>query len=287
MAEEALRRPRRYHLWRLAVQASAFSLLVAVPILNGRYHISFIQGWYQSMSIGGLWFVSPLEGLESLLTSRSIYIPLLVGMIPTVAVALVLGRVFCGWICPIHFLSDLTDRLVGLLVRRRRDLIILPRWTIWAALVGELVLAMVMGSPLFVFLSPPGLVGRELMVMILFHTVVVEGVVVLVVLAMNLLTRRLFCRYLCPLGGLLALLGARRRLVVSLSRGRCSGCGACKRACPLGLDAAAGEAGGLQCWNCGECVARCRFGALGFRWRSPRPLELPPLEQAGEGPRES
>ncbi len=273
MPEVSEVRPPRYHLWRLAVQAAAFGLLVAVPFLNGRYHISFVQGWFQSLSIGRLWFVSPLEGLESLLTSRTIYLPLLVGMIPTVAVAVILGRLFCGWVCPIHFLSDVSDRVVGLFKRGRKDLLSMPRWTLWAALVGELILAMVLGAPLFVFLSPPGLVGRELMVMIIFHGVVLEGVLVLVVLGMNLVTRRFFCRYLCPLGGLLALLGARRRLMVALSPAVCTHCGACRRACPLGLDPAAGEAAGLHCWNCGECISRCRFGALAFRWRYSPPME--------------
>ncbi len=273
MPEDREVRPPRYNLWRIVVQAAAFGLLVAVPVLNGYYHVSFVQGWFQSLSIGRLWFVSPLEGLESLLTSRTIYLPLLVGMIPTVAVAVILGRLFCGWICPIHFLSDLSDRIVGLFKRGRRDLLLMPRWTLWAALVGELVLAMILGAPLFVFLSPPGLVGRELMVMIIFHGVVLEGVLVLVVLGMNLVTRRFFCRYLCPLGGLLALLGARRRLVVALSPTVCTHCGTCQRACPLGLDPAAGEAAGLHCWNCGECISRCRFGALAFRWRYSPPME--------------
>ncbi len=263
---------RNYDRLRLLVQAGAFALLVATPVLNAHFHISFLQGWFQSFSIGHLWFVSPLEGIESILTSRTIYIPLLVGMVPTLLVALLLGRVFCGWICPIHFFSDLSDRTIRLFKGRRilRDRLLLPGSLLWASLVGELLLAMILGAPIFVFLSPPGLVGRELMMLVIFHTLVLEGVVVAVVLAMNLVTRRMFCRYFCPLGALLALIGSRRRLTVSLDREGCTGCGRCGRICPLGLDPATGGGEDPRCWNCGACVAGCAQGALRFRWSSRR-----------------
>ncbi len=261
---------RSYDTWRLLVQGLAFSLLIAIPVLNYRFHISFFQGWFQSLSIGKLWFVSPLEGLESILTSRTIYVPLLIGALPVVVVAFLLGRVFCGWICPINFLCDLSDRLVSLVPGRRlpKDRLILPRHLFWFALTGELILTMILGTPIFVFLSPPGLVGREIMTLVLFQTFVLEGVVILLVLGMNLVTRRMFCRYFCPLGALLALIGGKRRLQVAVERGVCTSCGKCKRICPLGLNPEQGEGGSLHCWNCGSCVSGCPTKALGFRWRS-------------------
>ena len=70
------------------VQSGAFLLLLAAPLLNYYLHIDFIQGWYQSLGIGKFWFVSPLEGLESILVAKIIYLPLLIGMIVPVMVAL-------------------------------------------------------------------------------------------------------------------------------------------------------------------------------------------------------
>ena len=259
---------QRIRPWRLLVQSGALLLIIVAPFLNFYWQINFIQGWYQSLGIGKLWFVSPLEGLESILVAKRLYLPLLVGMAVPVVLALFLGRVFCGWICPIHFLSDLSDRFLSLFSRKkfRRDHLLLPRSIIWYVLLMELLLTMILGAPLFVFLSPPGLVGRELMLAVFFHTLSIEGLIVVAVLLANLLTRRFFCRYFCPLGALLAFLGSRRKLRVKIAPDKCKECGICHRACPLGLDPALGEAESSYCWNCGECVESCREAALRLEW---------------------
>lgn len=253
---------------RFSVQSLAFLLILINPFLNYYLHINFVQGWYQSLGIGRLWFVSPLEGLESILVSKVIYLPLVIGMLLPVLLAFLLGRVFCGWICPINFLSGIVDRLTAVFARAvRKDIWLLPRYVLWFALLLEVVLAMVMGAPLFVFMSPPGLVGRELMLLVFFHTIAVEGLIILIVLTLNLITRRFYCRYLCPLGGLLALLGAKRRLQVRQDEAACTKCRQCDRACPLGLEPSKGEGASIYCWNCGDCVDACRFKALRFQWR--------------------
>ena len=262
---------------RITTLLLATLLIVAAPVLNSSFHFSFIQGWYQSISIGSLWFVSPLEGLESILTSRMLYGPLLIGMAGPLIVAFLLGRVFCSWVCPISFLSELTDMLIRLFTRRkfRRGSFKLPRRIFWAALITELCLAMMAGVPIFVFLSPPGLVGREIMMVVLFKTLAVEGIIVLAVVGLHLLTPRFFCRYLCPLGALLGTVGAKRRLYVEFDVEGCIKCGMCKRACPLGLEPVHGDTLSAYCWNCGECVDSCTTDALRFRWKPVQVSSLP------------
>jgi len=253
---------------RLLVQSAAFGLLILTPLLNFYLDWNFIQGWYQSFGIGDFWVVSPLEGLESLLVTREPYGPLLVGLLLPVLLAITLGRVFCGWICPIHYLSELSDRLIGVFRRGRpaRDRWLLLKEMLWISLVLELLLTLVLGAPIFVFLSPPGLVGRELMLLVFFQTLALEGVIILVVLGLNIITRRFYCRYLCPLGGFLALLGTYRRLRVEKKERGCTGCGDCDQACPLGLAASQGEGTSVYCWNCGSCVDVCRHQRLAFQF---------------------
>jgi ferredoxin-type protein NapH len=265
--------------WRSATQTSALLLLVLIPILNYHDH-TFVQGWFQSLAIGRLWFVSPLEGLECILVSHSLYMPLLVGMLPSVLVASLLGTVFCSWICPVNTLQVWSDRLLAPWLRRRPDRWPVPRALLWYVLAAELVLALALGSPLFVFLSPPGLVGREFMMLIFFRTLAVEGLLLLVILGMNLFTRRLFCRAFCPLRGLLALLGAKRRLIVARVDAPGPGCRNCDDACPLGLSPSMGEGVSLHCWNCGRCVDACGDGGLKMVWRrAGQPLEDPCIEK--------
>jgi ferredoxin-type protein NapH len=249
--------------WRNAVQAGALLTLVAVPLVNVLLESDVVQGWYQSMAVAGLAFVSPLEGLETILVSRRLHVPLLVGLIPAVLIALVLGRVFCSWACPAAFLQEMTDRLLG---RRAFGRLALPRWTIWLVLAADLVLAVALATPFFAVWSPPGLVGRELFLLVFFRTLAWEGVVIVAVLALNLLWPRLFCRHLCPLGGLLAGLGAWRALRVSHVETRCDSCGDCDPVCPVGLTPTR-ESETAQCWSCGTCVDTCGKGGLVYRFR--------------------
>ena len=253
----------------MSILTGAFLVILINPFVNRYFHINFVQGWYQSLGIGKLWFVSPLEGIESILVAKLIYLPLIIGMVMPVLLALFMGRVFCSWICPISFLSEVSDWLRMKVTGSRS---IKDRWTIfrrmlWFSLIGEVTITMILGAPLFVFLSPPGLVGREIMMAVFFRTMAIEGVVVVGVLAMNLVTRRFFCRYLCPLGALLAFMGSVRRLKVTVVRPQqCTGCGLCERACLMGISPQKGESVGIYCWNCGECIDSCPQNVLNYRW---------------------
>ncbi|SHO42528.1 4Fe-4S binding protein [Desulfopila aestuarii] len=254
---------------RLIVLTGAFMLIAINPFLNYFLQIDFVQGWYQSLGIGSLWFVSPLEGLESLLITKSVYMPALVGMLIPVILAFLLGRVFCSWLCPVSFLLELLDRLRRAITRRRHlhNKLVVAKRLLWFTLIAEFLLSMILGAPLFVFLSPPGLVGREIMMAVFFHKLALEGVVLLVVIVLEFVTRRMFCRTFCPLGGLLALIGSHRRLVVQLDREACTHCGLCNRSCPMGLQPEENEAKTAYCWNCGECLESCQDNVLAFTWR--------------------
>ncbi len=267
------KRPKRlrYGRWRYLSLSAAFLLILITPLLNLYFHFTFIQGWYQSLGIGRLWIVSPLEGLESLLISKYLYLPSLIGMLIPILVAFYLGRVFCSWVCPISFLHETVDKIRAWLFRYHpitwRDRLVLSLRLLWVALIGEFLLSMILGFPIFVFVSPPGLVGRELMLAIIFHSFALEGFIVLAILLLHFVTRRFYCRYLCPLGGLLAFLGQKRRLKVRLKSRKCSACGICEKVCPLGLPVNRGGSYSPYCWNCGECVDYCPTGALKFYWK--------------------
>ncbi|MEN8150668.1 MAG: 4Fe-4S binding protein [Planctomycetota bacterium] len=248
---------------RNATQVGAMALLLAVPLAAGQYAFTGVTGWYQSLDVFGLAFLSPVEGLESLLLTGSIWVPLLWALLPTLLVVLLLGRVFCSWVCPVNLLQEMTDRSMCR-PRARPDHVTLPRSTILWVLAAELAAALAAGVPLFCFWSPPALVGREIFMAVFFRTVAIEGALIVVILLLNLFTARFFCRHLCPLGGMLALLGRWRRLRVRHAPDRCTACGQCDPVCPMGIRPAAGESQSMWCWNCGECVDACGDSALSF-----------------------
>ncbi|WP_163340445.1 4Fe-4S binding protein [Desulfopila sp. IMCC35008] len=256
---------------RLIVLFCAFLVVLVNPFINFYLHNNFIQGWYQSIGIGSLWFVSPLEGLESLLITKSIYMPSIIGMVIPFTIALLLGRVFCSWICPVTFFLELTDRLRKKISKHEklRNRLVVAKWVLWFTLTAELVTSMVLGKPIFVFLSPPGLVGREIMMLVFFGSMAFEGVLLIAILLLEFVTRRFFCRTFCPLGALLAFIGRKRKLIVEFLPENCTGCRKCERSCPMGLVPQKDEGRSAFCWNCGECIDSCGENSLKLSWQNP------------------
>lgn len=267
-----LTKKTRYTTIRLIVLLGAFLIVLVNPFINYFLHNNFLQGWYQSIGIGALWFVSPLEGLESLLITKAVYMPSLIGMIIPLTLALLMGRVFCSWICPVTFILELFDRIRKFISKKKylQNGLVVAKRVLWFTLIAELVLSMIIGAPLFVFLSPPGLVGREIMMLVFFRTLALEGVLLLLIIILELVTRRFFCRSFCPLGSLLAFVGQKRKLRVRVIPDNCIHCDICTRTCPMGLRPEHGEGNSAYCWNCGACVDNCPTQALVFRYHSNR-----------------
>lgn len=245
----------------------------------------------------------PLLFLGALLASHALVGAFWLSLLTLLATA-VLGRVFCGWVCPLGTLNTLVGSLRKWPAR--------PRVRGWFPL-KYLILVFLLAAALFGFqwagvLDPLSLTVRSLALGLypalnaglnalldlmyrpeapfwraaaeaasgfLQRTVLAFqpprffqggaiGALFLGVLALNLLERRFWCRYLCPLGALLGLAGRWAFLKRTVSEG-CTSCGLCDGACPGG--ASTGEGKGwrpsecMVCFNCGDS---CPASAASF-----------------------
>jgi MauM/NapG family ferredoxin protein len=91
------------------------------------------------------------------------------------------------------------------------------------------------------------------------------GIVFLSVILLNLIAARFFCRYVCPLGGMLSLLSG-YSLFKRKVADKCSSCSGCEEACPMGIiDQEDGYSSDpKECIACFKCLADCRNKCTDF-----------------------
>ena len=195
------------------------------------------------------------------------FLSTLVVFVALVGMTLVAGPAFCGWVCPFGAAQEWLGRLGERLLRRRLRLpaaVDRPlRYLRYVLLAWLLV-----GSVYYGFLIfrdyDPFLAFTHLMSADLFAEGVTFGFVALVAtLVLSLFIERPFCRYFCPLGGLIDLLSKVGLVQIARKPKVCISCGACDKACPLSLNVSKSRGTPSGCVGCLQCVASCpKAGAL-------------------------
>jgi MauM/NapG family ferredoxin protein len=256
--------------------------------------------------------LDPLTTLGGLLSSHAL-VPGAALALATVALTLVFGRVWCGWICPLgtvldlfpakrwkhkqpsipegtrgvkHFLllATLFAAALGSLWLLILDpLTILTRTlaeAVWPAL-DQAVTALETAAYRAPFLRPAVAAVDPILrpALLPAQPVFTAGGALIAALfaaliALNYFAPRFWCRYLCPLGSLLGLLGKFALVRREASAGRCDDCAACARICPTGTIRA--DKGSVsdpaECTMCLDCVAVCPRSGQSFPARV-----LPPV----------
>jgi len=265
-----LRLPVRGWTWAHRISQTIFLGL----LLAGRHlDLNWLQGSAASTKVLGiLHLADPFGALEVMLASRQFHTELLVAAGILLALYALLGRAYCGWLCPLGLALDLTDDLRRRFVTKKTGKRMSRR--IKYVLLGLFVaLSLLAGIPAFTLISPINILSRNLI-----FGFGPEILLVAAIVAVDLFySRRAWCRYLCPLGAFYSLLGrfAFLRIRVRNQGVSCTRGGACVRDCPMGInllkaDVFAGHAAitDPECTRCGTCLEGCEGGCLhlGLAW---------------------
>jgi len=183
-------------------------------------------------------------------------------LVAVIVLALIAKKAFCGWACPIGFLSELIGRLgmkilswnssVNPKLNDRLKLIryvglVLALYFTYKS--GELILRGY--DPFYIIFSGFGHGTLGLVSVIVLATTIIGSFII----------PMFFCRYFCPLGATIDPFSRLGLIKVARDEELCTECGDCHTACPY--DIAPKEMIYVRhrdCTNCLECIDACQEG---------------------------
>jgi len=250
------------------------------PLRRGVQFISLAAFVFLLFNIGNilphdLFFrIDPLAGIAAMAGGRQWLGEFAWGLL-ALGLAVAGGRVWCGWLCPLGTLLDIVPSRGNNHYKpevpegwRRIKYYLLVGSVIAAAIGGA---AMLMLDPITllyrtaaVFLSPElnGIVTER------GYTVfnIMSAVLLATVLVLNAVRTRFWCRYLCPLGGLLGLVSKLAFRQHWVSESVCQSCHRCMTRCPTGTiqQSRRYASDPDECISCLICVDVCPTGAARF-----------------------
>lgn len=227
--------------------------------------------------IEGFLPISGLMGTVSWLKGNginSIHPAAVVVFVTVLAGALVLRRSFCSWICPVALVSEISWKSGYKIFRRNSKL---SRWLDMALRGLKYLLMTFFIYSIGFSMSPDSLrafilsdyhkIADVRLLNFFLHISPFALGVILILLALSVLLRNPFCRYLCPYGALLGLIGMLSPLRVTRASDRCVSCGICSQVCPSYINVMQMKSvGSPECIGCWRCISHCRFNeALSMR----------------------
>jgi len=183
--------------------------------------------------------------------------------------AIIGGRAFCSWVCPVNMVTDLANWL------RRKLLLDKAERKVWVSrnsrywVIGlSLIVSAVTGLAAFELVSPITIFNRG----VIFGMGMTGAVLIAIFLFDLFAVKNGWCGHICPLGGIYSLIGRFSLIRVKHEQPNCTLCMKCKEVCPesqvlfmIGKESATVNMG--ECSNCARCIEVCDDDALRFSIR--------------------
>ncbi len=242
--------------------------LMLLYIVANAYGINILMGNLSSSKVFELVPLSdPFAVLQMFFAGAVISIDILIGaLLIIIFYALIGGRAFCSWVCPVNMITDLANFLRRKLgfnqVQKKQPASRSIRY--WVIAIS-LVLSFLTGVAAFEMISPISMVHRG----IIFGLGFGWATIVVIFLFDLFVLKNGWCGHICPLGGFYSLVGRFSLIKVHHNEPNCTACMKCKEVCPesqvlfmVSKNSAPVLSG--ECTNCGRCVEVCDDDALNF-----------------------
>lgn len=277
------------------------SVLALLIVIAAAWHVG--MGSLSGFGAKSISAICPLGYLETALASRTLMPRLVIPFLFFIAITILVGRVFCSWICPIPLVrswlpnsgtkarnfvsnapSDDSSPLTVLpaeepteCLQQQASAKKLPSSGL-LILGGTLLSSAICGFPVFCLVCPIGLFFATLFAIIRlfrFNDPSLDLILFPIVIFAELVLLKKWCSKLCPLGALLILFSSlNRNLVPTVDRSVCLAesrginCRQCRSVCSFDVDLKSENGTGNlnKCSKCRDCAENCPVQAISFPW---------------------
>ena len=249
------------HLMRLAVQIFFLALIILISFNHYRS-----ENDLEPLLVGSpsLHAVCPFGGVVTIYSyfTGGIFVQKisqssLTLMWLVLALTLLFGPVFCGWICPFGSVQEFLGKIGRKFFKKRYNsfipikLDILLRYIRYIILILVVYKTAISAKLLFSDFDPYfalfNIWSSEVTKLSLF--------VLAIVLAASLFIERPWCKYFCPLGALLGIFNFFRIIKLKRTEETCINCKACDRICPMNINVSGSKTiSNHQCISCMLCT---------------------------------
>ncbi|MGQ9843182.1 MAG: 4Fe-4S dicluster domain-containing protein [Spirochaetota bacterium] len=216
-----------------------------------------------------------------------------------------LGRFFCGWICPLGTTIDAADTIIKpnekskTIIKKNRIKFLVLLASVLIAFLGfnatgyiDPITIAYRGYELFLY-PFVSFIGSEPLSWILpgfeardypfyYYNWALIALVFFAILGLSAFFRRFWCRVLCPLGALYALVSHVSLFRRVVDTNKCTHCGSCVKGCRMGAIVTDGvETIEHECIKCFDCLKYCKYEAISFTFIMP--FKVKSVQAPGKG----
>lgn len=172
---------------------------------------------------------------------------------------------FCSWVCPVGFVSEVLGDLSDKFFRRRLKP---PAWLDWPLRMVKYLLLGFFIWAILIQMTPQSIIDfvysdynkvADILMLRFFTDISPLALGVIASLfVLSLVVRGFWCRYLCPYGALLGLIGLVSPTRIVRNKETCTNCSACAKSCPVFIKVdKVNEVFSDECIGCMACVDSC------------------------------
>jgi ferredoxin-type protein NapH len=222
-----------------------------------------------SLNIAGYPFLSPLDLILLSLSTKTILLTWIASSFIFIALIVVFGRFFCGWICPMGIILEYSHKFT----EKDRRRVLGGFWTNYekyAILLAVLAIALLFKFTIPYLFSPPGVIYRTILSIIVHGFIGADLFVLTLIFILDIIAiifGRTWCNTLCPLGIVMSSLSVLNLFTPKVDQQKCIdfdfNCLHCEKVCPIKIPLTrANEQTMMECTKCLKCWANCPVDAI-------------------------